>query len=224
MGMTVEAATGGDTYDLFPEMAAKYHQDDLKVIESGKPLLKRVEKFTPKGQPELWVETDKIPYFDSQSGDRHLLAIARDITVEKENEQKIRDLNRELSSKNERLETSNDSLRQFAHVASHDLQEPLRKLMQFSEYLTEDCGDELSEDGKFFVEVISGSAARMRTLVTDILSLSGATGKDMKREPLDLPAIITDLQNQMEVRITESDATFTVENLPEIEGDKTLVE
>ena len=224
MGLTVEEATGGDTYKLFPEMAAKYHQDDMMVIESGKPLLQRVEKFTPKDAPELWVETDKIPYVDSETGERHLLAIARDITVEKEHEQKIRDLNRELSSNNERLETSNDSLRQFAHVASHDLQEPLRKLMQFSEYLVEDCGDELSEDGKFFVEVISGSAARMRTLVTDILSLSSTTGKELKRETLDLPAIVTDLKGQMDVRIAESNARIEVGTLPEITGDKTLVE
>ena len=224
MGLTLEAATGADTYDLFPEMAAKYHKDDLQVIESGEPLLGIVEEFVPKDAPRAWVSTDKIPYLDHESNENNLLVISLDITHQKEQEQQVVDLYEELTLKNDRLLTSNDSLRQFAHVASHDLQEPLRKLMQFTEYLIDDCGESLSEDGAFFLDVISSSAERMRTLVQDILSLSGATGKDMVVEEVDLPAIVRDLQTQLEVSIEESGATFEIGVLPKVQGDATLVE
>jgi len=73
----------------------------------------------------------------------------------------------------------NAGLRQFAHVASHDLQEPLRKLVQFTEYLQEDCASQLTGDGPYFLDVIADSAQRMRVLVRDILALSSASGKEL---------------------------------------------
>ena len=224
MGTTVEKATGADTYEMFPEMAAKYHEDDLKVINSGKLLKGIVEKFSPKDGEHSWVETDKIPFVEHDTGDVNLLVISTDITRQKEQEQRVSDLIEELSSKNERLLTTNDSLKQFAHVASHDLQEPLRKLMQFTEYLADDCGDELSEDGRYFVDVISGSAERMRRLVQDILALSSASGKEMNVMPIDLDHLVKELWTEFDVTVSEVDAELTLKDLPQVEGDSTLVE
>ena len=224
MGLTVEAATGGDTYELFPEMAKKYHEDDLEVISSGKPRKHIVERFTPKGGDLAWVETDKIPFVHQESGEANLLVIAMDITRQKEQEQRVFDLNDELSAKNERLLATNDSLKQFAHVASHDLQEPLRKLMQFTEYLVDDCGDEMSEDGRYFVDVISSSAERMRQLVQDILALSTASGKEMNVKPIDLGELLRELWSEFDVTAAEANAKFVVGDMPEVTGDATLVQ
>jgi len=223
MGITVEEATGADTYDLFPDMAEKYHEDDLQVIESGDPLLDIIEEFTPKGAPRSWVKTDKIPYYDSVAEKRNLLVVSMDITALKKQEQVVNDLNRELAQNNSRLLNANHSLEQFAHVASHDLQEPLRKLMQFTEYLSQDCGDELSEDGRYFVEVISTSARRMRQLVRDILLLSSASGKELKRIPVDLNETIREIMQDLEIAVREADATIEAGELHTIDADPTLV-
>jgi PAS domain S-box-containing protein len=224
MGMTVEEATGADTYELFPEVAAKYHKDDLKVIESGEPLLDIVEEFKPRDGKHLWIRTDKIPYIDPDTGVRRILAIAMDITALKDQEARLSDLNSELESKNTRLVSANDSLQQFAHVASHDLQEPLRKLMQFTEYLEQDCGDELSKDGRYFVDVISKSANRMRQLVRDILLLSSASGKELASDVIDLAQTMQTVQGDLEARIRETGANIEVGDLPVIRCDSTLVD
>jgi len=160
MGTTIEAASGANTADLFPDMADKYHEDDVKV----------------------------------------------------------------LSQKNERLLTINDSLKQFAHVASHDLQEPLRKLMQFTEYLVQDCSDDLTDDGRYFLSVISSSAERMRRLVRDILSLSSASGNEMNVVTIDLSAMVKELKNDFDVTISETNAEVKIGKLPKIQGDAILVE
>ena len=223
MGITVAEATGADTYDLFPEMAKKYHEDDLEVIESGSPKLDIIEKFMPRGLEPSWVKTDKIPYIDPETSKRNLLVVAMDITALKLQEQVVNDLNRELERNNMRLTTANHSLEQFAHVASHDLQEPLRKLMQFTEYLAQDCGDDLSEDGRYFVEVISSSARRMRQLVRDILLLSSASGKELKRVPIELGEVMGSILQDVEIAASEAGAEVTFDTLPVIDGDPTLV-
>jgi len=82
MGLTVEAAEGADTYDLYPEVAKKYHEDDLNVFKSGKPLLGIVEEYKPLNGPHGWVRTDKIPYTDPATGKQTLLVMAVDITDE----------------------------------------------------------------------------------------------------------------------------------------------
>jgi len=222
MGISVEEAVGANTYDLFPDMAKKYHVDDLKVIESGEPMLDIIEEFTPLGVPPSWVKSDKIPYIDPITQKRNLLVVSMDITALKQQEQIVNELNRELAKNNTRLLTANHSLEQFAHVASHDLQEPLRKLMQFTEYLSQDCGDELSEDGRYFVEVISNSARRMRQLVRDILLLSSASGKDLKRIPVDLRGAMRDIVQELDVAVRESGATVEIGTVPTISADPTL--
>ncbi len=224
MGVTVEEATGAYTQDLFPAMAGKYHLDDLKVIESGEPMLDIIEEYTPLSGEKGWSKTDKVPYTDKSTGESRLLVISIDVSVMKEQEQRVSELNNQLSVKNDQLLNTNQSLKQFAHVASHDLQEPLRKLMQFTEYLVEDCGRELSEDGRYFVDVIAGSAKRMRSLVRDILSLSSASGKQLDYETLDINAIAKELISETEIAIAEAGAEIKVGKLPKVTGDATLVE
>ena len=84
MGLSVAEAEGADTYDLFPEMAAKYHRDDLEVIESGVPKLGIVERYTPIEGRHGWVSTDKVPYVDPETGNRYLFVAASDITDQKQ--------------------------------------------------------------------------------------------------------------------------------------------
>lgn len=80
MGMSVADAVGQNTYELFPEMAKQYHDDDLAVINSGKPRLGIVEEYTPLDGERGWVSTDKVPYTDPETGQSSVLVVSKDIT------------------------------------------------------------------------------------------------------------------------------------------------
>ena len=95
MNMTVEEAEGQDTYDLFPEAAKSYHDDDLKVINSGKAERGIIEEYTPLDGSRGWVKTSKIPHTDPMTGERTVFVASVDITHEKEVElcdSELRDL------------------------------------------------------------------------------------------------------------------------------------
>ena len=87
MGVTVEEAEGADTYELFPEVAEKYHRDDIEVIRSGQPKTGIIEAYAPRDGQRGWVRTDKVPYVDPETGKRYVFVAASDITAEKEAEQ-----------------------------------------------------------------------------------------------------------------------------------------
>lgn len=86
MGMRVEDAEGQDTYDLCPEIAEKYHKDDLEVMHSGKAKLDIIEEYIPKDGERGWVRTDKVPYEDPDTGERTIFVVAQDITERKNTE------------------------------------------------------------------------------------------------------------------------------------------
>jgi len=125
MGMTVEAAEGRNTYDLFPALAKKYHDDDLEVIESGQPKIGIIERCTPLHQEQGWVRTDKIPYTDPKTGERFVFVAAMDITTEKQAEIDLRASEqryRNLYNKAPVMLASIDSQGRHSHVSDHWLE------------------------------------------------------------------------------------------------------
>src|SRR4029453_14377086 len=95
-----------------------------------------------------------------------------------------------LEVANQDLARSNSELAQFASVASHDLQEPLRKLVSFAELLRSDLGGELPDRAAEDLEFITDAARRMRTLVRDLLTLSRTGTTEMKVRPVSLEACV----------------------------------
>ncbi|MGR3491068.1 MAG: CheR family methyltransferase, partial [Shimia sp.] len=343
MGITIEEGEGADTYELFPEMAKKYHDDDLKVIHSGKPELGIIERYTPRDGKHHWIRTDKTPYTDPISGENHLLVVSSDISELKAQEGELRALNdalrvetqrytglyretpvmmlatardgtilevseallerlghergdvvgerlgtvladtdddalsllwnerrlpqvaaalrrksgrkievemlgviddlargdarallvfidvtarnraqRDLLRKNEELERANDGLARFAYAASHDLQEPLRKIRQFAGLFAEEFRDTVDQDGKYLLDVVTGSAERMSALVRDLLAYSLATNQVLEKEPRDLSKVIDDVREDIELAITDSNAKLHVEDLPTVDCEEGL--
>jgi len=190
--------------------------DDLSALESKQPILGIVEEYKPADGPHGWVTTDKVP-FKSSDGTRNLLVVSTDISDLKKQELELQQLNRDL-------EKANDGLRQFAYVASHDLQEPLRKIRQFSELLEDTYKSELDEDGQYFLDVVSSSAARMSSLIRDLLSFSKTAHQDLETETIDLSAALEDVKNQAEFLLSDASASLKIGKLPTISGDRTMVE
>ena len=121
------------------------------------------------------------------------------------------------------LELVNDNLSQFSYVASHDLQEPLRKIRQFGELLVEESREQLTGDASHFVDVMTSSAERMNTLIRDLLAFSKSSNCDLKLENRNLGEMLEQAQQELESTILELSATIKLDKLPSAECDPTLV-
>ena len=124
-----------------------------------------------------------------------------------------------LQTINEDLKRANEELEQFAHVASHDLQEPLRKLQQFSDLMVEDYNDKLDDDGRFFLRTIRTSAQRMSTLITETLAYSRAGSKNQLLEAVDLSQLVLQLREEMDLAIQEAQADLEIKPLPVVNAN-----
>ncbi|MCP4583155.1 MAG: HAMP domain-containing protein [candidate division Zixibacteria bacterium] len=118
-----------------------------------------------------------------------------------------------------RLERSNRELEDFAFVASHDLQEPLRKVQAFGDRLKAVCADELSEKGLTYLERMQSAAGRMQTLIKDLLTFSRVSSKAQPFVVLDLNKIAREVLSDMEVSIERQGGRVELSELQEIEAD-----
>ena len=130
---------------------------------------------------------------------------------------------RQAEDQNRRLELANENLNQFAFIASHDLQEPLRKIQQFSNFLEEDLEGKLTGDAVYHLGVIVDASERMSTLIYDLLRYSGASQEELVKESVALDELLSEVQSELELPISESNAKLTVGPLPTVEGDSGLL-
>ena len=117
------------------------------------------------------------------------------------------------------LERSNRELQDFAFVASHDLQEPLRKIQAFGDRLKTKHGAALGADGIDYLARMQGAAHRMHTLINDLLTFSRVTSKAQPFVPVDLGRIATEVLSDLEERIERSGARVETGPLPTLEAD-----
>lgn len=117
----------------------------------------------------------------------------------------------------QKLEHSNRELADFAYVASHDLQEPLRKIEAFGERLVNKYSSILPDDGKMFVDRMQNAAGRMRTLINDLLSYSRVTTGAKEFQNASLGNILNEVLSDLQIRIEETKAIVNFDELPTIE-------
>lgn len=141
-----------------------------------------------------------------------VVVYTRDITDRKEYEQ-------QLSTMVEKLEASNERLEQFAYLASHDLQEPLRMVSSYLQLIERRYDDVLDEDGKEFLEFAVDGADRMREMITSLLEYSRVETHGAPVEPVDLDSVFTEAREALNVKIAESGAEISVDSLPTVAGD-----
>jgi PAS domain S-box-containing protein len=139
-------------------------------------------------------------------------ATLQDVSALKEAEQ-------QLKIYNERLQQSNRELQDFAYVASHDLQEPLRKVQTFADRLGSKYSASLDETGLDYLDRMRNAASRMQTLIQDLLSFSRVTTKAQPFVPVDLEQITREVLSDLEVKIEETGAVIETKGLPRIEAD-----
>jgi len=125
-----------------------------------------------------------------------------------------------LQAYSEALERSNNNLQDFAYIASHDLQEPLRKVLAFGDRLNSKFGAQLGEQGKDYLQRMNSAATRMRSLIDGLLSYSRISTQAKDFVPVDLNLIVKSVLGDLEERISETEAQIETSKLPTIAADK----
>ena len=134
--------------------------------------------------------------------------------------QQIASQSRKIAENNAALEKSNEELKQFAYVASHDLQEPLRKVNSFCQLLSDEYSDQLDDDAKSYIRYAVDGATRMRNLVADLLEYSRVETQGKPLVPVDAGDACSEAIEILRFAIEENYAKITVEPLPTIQADR----
>lgn len=141
-------------------------------------------------------------------------SIGRDITGRKEAEKQLRSYARDLKLRNEELE-------QFAYVASHDLQEPLRMVSSYVQLLKRRYEGRLDEDADEFIHYAADGASRMQVLINDLLAFSRVSTRGKPFEETDTEILVEQTLNNLMIQIEESGAVVTRDPLPVVKADAT---
>jgi len=176
-----------------------------------------------KGEVNLVAQGKKIPVQLSlavlELDENHSLSIiVTDLSEQKKTQQQLEYGNQQLGRMNRALELSNNDLQQFASIASHDLQEPLRKIQMFSKLL-KDGRAANEEQAKKYLEKIIASADRMKTLIIDVLNYSKLSANDNLYSQIDLDELVKELIEDFEMIIMEKKAVINTDHLPVIDGN-----
>jgi signal transduction histidine kinase len=131
----------------------------------------------------------------------------------------LRRTQQELEQSITELKKSNASLEEFSYAASHDLQEPLRKVYTFSDRLQSRLADRLDEQEKQMFERMNSATVRMRALIDDLLTFS-QVGIHTQMEPVDLNEVVQEVLSDMEIAIEQKEAIISVDRLPKIRGNR----
>lgn len=204
-----EQILGKTDYEIFsPEMAKGFRDNDLRVQEIGEPLI--TEEIAPQVDGNHTYLSVKFPLKDMAGRINAVAGIATDITERKRMEDELVRSNRELE--------------QFAYVASHDLQEPLRIVISFLQLLERRHKAQLTPEAVEYIDAAVTAAGRMRALIRDLLQLSRVGRRGRPLEPVDSGAALDQALGNLRLVIEESGAVIeSPEKMPTVLSDQNLL-
>jgi PAS domain S-box-containing protein len=229
---------GKNLLDVLPELKDQPFPKLLEhVYHTGQTHHGREEKAVviKNGIPqEVYYDYVYQPIFEVNEIVSGVTVMATDITEQvmarkkiEESERKYRELSEELEGMVERrtseLKRSNEDLQQFAHVASHDLKEPVRKFRTFINRLKDEYGQQLPPQGRRYLDKMENASERMSSMIVGVLKYSGLNEAGQEIGKVDLNEIVKEIAEDLEVIIQQKDAVITKENLPTLEGASVLL-
>jgi PAS domain S-box-containing protein len=209
-GATVDVATAIDYY--LPGSREAISEAVARALEQGEPFDLELRLRTHAGR-EIWVRAvGEAELVDGRA--RRIFGTLQDIDAVKQAQLR-------LAQALEDLRARNRELQDFAGAASHDLQEPLRKIQTFASLLSERFGTAMDAQARDWVARMSASAARMGELVGDLLTYSRVAGQAASTHPVALGAIATGVLADLEAQIEASGARIEIGALPVLRADPT---
>ncbi|MBC7886878.1 MAG: PAS domain S-box protein [Ferruginibacter sp.] len=173
--------------------------------------------FITKSGKHIWTNLSTSPLLNNEGQFAGGLAMVTDITKRKTDEELIKKSAASLDLKNKELKRKNTELEQFAYVASHDLQEPLRTTSSFVQLLQQQYKGKLDEKADKYLEFIVDSSDRMKVLIKDLLDYS-KIGSKYEQERVDCNQVMKNVIADLNKAITDSAAIIIADNLPSISG------
>jgi PAS domain S-box-containing protein len=233
LGWTVEEMTTTPWSDFV-------HPDDLESTtsaaaqqtEQGLEVISFENRYRAKDGSYHWLLWNSRPSAERQE----MHAIARDITLQKEAQRALLDLNATLEqqvdertaaaeARAEELTRKNAELEAFTYSISHDLKEPLRGIEAFSQFVIEDYSERLDDQGRDYLQKIAHASARMKRLIEDLLTLSRIGRTESPRQRVDVSRALRDIVAGTKTAIEARGATVDIApDLPAVIGDSTRVE
>lgn len=171
-----------------------------------------------------WIKASGQPIHAADGRPARMVGINQNITAQRmareELERQVTERTRQLQESVQDLTRSNQNLQQFAYIASHDLQEPLRKIQSFGDLLTTQYADQLGE-GVEHLQRMQSAASRMSALIRDLLTFSRISIQQDATAPVLLTAVVQTALNDLDLVVGETGAQVVVEALPTVPGDAT---
>ena len=161
-----------------------------------------------------------VPILDPAGNIREWVGVHTDIHDQKESEEKLEAL---VLQRTADLERSNEDLEQFAHVASHDLKEPVRKIKMFANRLAEEMSDILPERGKSYLQRIQVAAERMLNMIEGVLAYSSNDRSQVQIGKVQLQDVVRDIKTDLDMLFHQKRAQLLYEELPVFEGAGVLI-
>ncbi|WP_445664073.1 PAS domain S-box protein [Fodinibius sp. AD559] len=215
LGTSSEDIVGKNLWDVYDDaIELDFYTQYHKAVDEQVTV--NFEEFYPG--VEKWFEVSAYP---SETG---LSVYFRDITEQKENHEQLKQLNKELEERADELAAANEELEQFAYVASHDLQEPLRMVSSFLERLEQKYSNQLDDKAQQYINFAVDGAHRMRRIILDLLNYSRMNQNDFEREQVDLNDLLEEITKLEQTLIEENEADIIFNNLPVIKASKTPIQ
>jgi len=217
LGQTVEIFLPKSHHVQHIQQRTEYAQKpELRELGAGRDLygLRKDGRIIP-------VEIGLSPL--QEDGELLVLAAVVDISYRKKLEHDLLERANQLAERNAELARRNAELDEFSYVASHDLQEPLRKMASFGKLLPLDLNGDLTPKAAQDLSFIVDAALRMQRLIQDLLALSRAGRAAMKSIPVSLDQCVATAMEQLSATLEERGATIEHDPLPTVIGDPTLL-
>jgi len=213
-GLPAPEAIVGKTDDqlVWRGAAGRPETSDAQVMEADTPQLNREEAIPQPDGATLWVRTSRAPLHDAAGKVIGLLSTIEDIT-------EFQRAQEALAARARELARSNADLEQFAYVASHDLQEPLRAVAAYTQLLAKRYQGKLDADADRFIAHAVDGAHRMQTLIRDLLAYSRVGARGCQFQPTDAGAALDRALAALPLALHESGAEVTRDALPSVLAD-----
>jgi PAS domain S-box-containing protein len=210
--VTVEDVLGKTDFELLrQDVAEQLTANDHATLDSDQPIETTETISSPDGTDHIWLIV-KFPMRDP-SGGRLVGGLALDVTDQKRAEQALRDYA-------VALERSNQELEQFAYVASHDLQEPLRMVASYTQLLAQRYRGKLDQDADEFIHFAVDGAERMQRLIDDLLLYSRVGTRDTVPNEVSVDEVLDEATDNLATVIRESEAEIERGELPTVHADR----
>jgi PAS domain S-box-containing protein len=203
------------------------HPDDKRsLLRSIKSAVKKQEGFTHeirlrnRSGRYRWFYSVGEPVKSSTGVIIKWIGSLTDIEEQKKFREKLEDI---VDHRTRELKRSNEDLQQFAHVASHDLKEPVRKVRTFLSRLKDELGNSLTDKASQYMDKIETSSKRIAAMIDGVLQYSILDSVENPMEQVNMMEIVENIIHDLEIPITEKQAIFIYKNLPVINGSKVLL-